>query len=703
MPGSPIRRPLRTQPTPRRITLITYQIKIQELQQLQQKHLQRIQDLASAQPQPTSVPHSAPALTAPVLSGVSASMATGSTPSLSNLQQLTQMILQRQGQLDPLAAPKPPSSSQPPSIPTSASFSAPSSSVQTQVLLQNSLSNPSFASSLGHLASHIAGLPSHTDKTNDFGSSQSGAPGTDMSQIAALASVVPTSVALSTPDGIASELAADALQADNQAGSADAGLAASDAASGGGDTPKKPTSKRRKVSHACVYCRRSHMTCGRCGAGSLSDVEKPVGAVSLHHGAVKYVRAALACRGADWGVSDKDMWPTALGTRYAYEGRPCQRCIKRKIAHLCHDEAKPSTSASSSSSSLSSMASSTINAHALGVGGVVASRPIPGAPANGLDILGNGMGTASSALTGSNMALEQSIFKGMSEFPPLFASEHMGNEFTILTDFLNSLEQGKNGSTGQNADGTSAIPANSKTGGVVGSGSNVSVAPDGTKLSSTEKFILTAADPADGTFEDRLKQVINAKFEAGLLKPYNYVNSYTRLQKWMEMHMSPQSRQRILNVMSVFRPRFRWVAQSLTDIDLVLVEEAFDRLLLEYDRVFSSMGIPACLWRRTGEIYKSNREFANLVGIPIETLRDGKICIYELLAEESAVNYWEKYGNIAFDAAQKAVLTSCVLRNLNDPKGGYINCCFSFTIRRDKYNIPLLIAGNFLVASDDKK
>lgn len=44
--------------------------------------------------------------------------------------------------------------------------------------------------------------------------------------------------------------------------------------------------------------------------------------------------------------------------------------------------------------------------------------------------------------------------------------------------------------------------------------------------------------------------------------------------------MSPNSRQRILNVMGTFRPAFRDVAQSLTDIDLILVEEAFERLLL---------------------------------------------------------------------------------------------------------------------------
>jgi hypothetical protein len=93
--------------------------------------------------------------------------------------------------------------------------------------------------------------------------------------------------------------------------------------------------------------------------------------------------------------------------------------------------------------------------------------------------------------------------------------------------------------------------------------------------------------------------------------------------------------------------------------DLVFIEEGFERLLLDYDRVFSCMGIPACLWRRTGEIYKGNREFADLVGVDGFMLRDvglrglvhsiplntssekGRFCIYELMAEESAVNYWE--------------------------------------------------------------
>ncbi|CBQ68541.1 related to RDS2-Regulator of drug sensitivity [Sporisorium reilianum SRZ2] len=269
--------------------------------------------------------------------------------------------------------------------------------------------------------------------------------------------------------------------------------------------------------------------------------------------------------------------------------------------------------------------------------------------------------------------------------------------------------------------------------------------------SKTERFFLTAADQKDGTRDERLAGVIQAKYEAGLLRPYNHVNGYARLNRWMERNVSAASKRRILKPLSVFRPAFRAVAQSLTNIDLVFIEEAFERLLLDYDRVFSTQGIPACLWRRTGEIYKGNKEFAELVGVPIESLREGRLCIYELMAEESAVNYWEKYGAVSFDPGQKAVLTSCVLRTKNkaivatswrdarrsgpasgqitpnpaiekedakeagavaagtgatstsgvlkdpnNPKAAFIHCCFSFTIRRDQWNIPHMIVGNFL-------
>lgn len=50
----------------------------------------------------------------------------------------------------------------------------------------------------------------------------------------------------------------------------------------------------------------------------------------------------------------------------------------------------------------------------------------------------------------------------------------------------------------------------------------------------TEKFLLTAADQESGSRNERLNRVIHSKYEAGLLKPYNYVKGYARLSRWMD-------------------------------------------------------------------------------------------------------------------------------------------------------------------------
>lgn len=138
-----------------------------------------------------------------------------------------------------------------------------------------------------------------------------------------------------------------------------------------------------------------------------------------------------------------------------------------------------------------------------------------------------------------------------------------------------------------------------------------------------ERYYMTAADPAGSdTPEERMNKLLDAKYKAGLLRPFNYVNGYKRLQQYMDHHLLPSSRQRILQQLDKFRPKFRERIQRLTDIELVLVEMWFERKLMEYDRIFASMAVPACCWRRTGEIFRGNEEMAQLIHVPIEKLRD---------------------------------------------------------------------------------
>jgi hypothetical protein len=187
--------------------------------------------------------------------------------------------------------------------------------------------------------------------------------------------------------------------------------------------------------------------------------------------------------------------------------------------------------------------------------------------------------------------------------------------------------------------------------------------PTITTEQSRNKFYMTAADPAGlSSAEDRLHKLLKAKYEAGMLKPFNYVKGYARLNSYMSKHLSRESQIRILRQLDKFRPKFRDAMKNLTDMQLVMVEMWFERQLMEYDRVFASMAIPACCWRRTGEIFRGNREMAELVGVPWESLRDGKLAIHEIMEQDSLVSYWEKFGAIAFDQSQKAILTSCALK-----------------------------------------
>lgn len=52
---------------------------------------------------------------------------------------------------------------------------------------------------------------------------------------------------------------------------------------------------------------------------------------------------------------------------------------------------------------------------------------------------------------------------------------------------------------------------------------------------------------------------------------------------------------------------------------------------------------------------------AKPVGVPIEHLQGGKLAIYELMGEESAVNYWEKYGNVSSVATRPRFQTLSLL------------------------------------------
>ena len=253
----------------------------------------------------------------------------------------------------------------------------------------------------------------------------------------------------------------------------------------------------------------------------------------------------------------------------------------------------------------------------------------------------------------------QSQFHDMHTFHPsyMFNAPEVTNEYNLLNDFLSTslLDDGAIFASEDNQvicpdprpnTAMADTPSNDPDREIVKSQSTISHLgpPLGMQAQQTvpnrssiiapidkarETYYMTAADPSgsDGP-EARIDKLLQAKYDAGMLRPFNYVKGYARLNQYMDKNMQPSSRQRILKQLDRFRPKFREAMQSLTDVKLVLVEMWFERCLMEYDRVFASMAVPACCWRRTGEIFRGNKEMAELIHVPIEKLRD--VCMPKL-------------------------------------------------------------------------
>jgi hypothetical protein len=247
-------------------------------------------------------------------------------------------------------------------------------------------------------------------------------------------------------------------------------------------------------------------------------------------------------------------------------------------------------------------------------------------------------------------------FHHMHDFNPsyMFNTSEVSAEYNLLNDFLSNslLDDGAlytndemqgmflentapNSSGAATAAGTSAFANNAQQQSnqmlpppQAAAGNAISRPASGFPMleKNREMYYLTAADPAGNEpAEERMSKLLKAKYDAGMLRPFNYVKGYARLDTYMKSHFQSTSRQKILRQLDRFRPKFRERTQSLTDLELVMVEMWFERTLMEYDRVFASMAIPACCWRRTGEIFRGNKEMAQLIHVPADKLRDVRL------------------------------------------------------------------------------
>jgi len=187
---------------------------------------------------------------------------------------------------------------------------------------------------------------------------------------------------------------------------------------------------------------------------------------------------------------------------------------------------------------------------------------------------------------------------------------------------------------------------------------------------------------------------------SNVLEPYDYTQGYHFLMRCLSERFEKNDILRVVRALAIFRPSLIALQMPMSEKDEIFVERSLQRSLLEMEKLISFSGTPTAIWRRTGEVCVVGLEFSMLSGWSKEDLlggvtpggKKGKF-IYELFEAQSVVEYWENFANHAFENSTQSIYSQCVILK---PNGEPVSCAFCFTIRRDMFDLPNLIIGQWL-------
>lgn len=301
------------------------------------------------------------------------------------------------------------------------------------------------------------------------------------------------------------------------------------------DGKKKKAAKRRKVNHACLYCRRSHMTC---------DEGRPCQrwCVLLWFGPFHIFLKSRICpaSSAKSGICAT----TSGGQKVRKSHQVLALEILPKVTLLVRHHAH--------------VAMGVVFNRAMYTVTVYQPPPPPQQPTNSAWPLSVPQGQF--LYQPETLGNEFSVLRYVSSLLDFIASRTMLIYMShIYSDFLETLDEGSFFTSPQNNTLAASLLAtapytptpnpallsspfvqapaldNDSNSNAHESESEPAPAPVVLPAATkTEQFLLTAADQESGSRNERLNRVIRSKYEAGLLKPYNYVKGYARLSRWMD-------------------------------------------------------------------------------------------------------------------------------------------------------------------------
>ncbi|KHO01775.1 Zn(2)-C6 fungal-type DNA-binding domain protein [Metarhizium album ARSEF 1941] len=281
--------------------------------------------------------------------------------------------------------------------------------------------------------------------------------------------------------------------------------------------------------------------------------------------------------------------------------------------------------------------------------------------------------------------------------------------------------------------------------------------------------------------QDKISQLLigkrrdSASVYANVKEPYPYTAGFHNMISVIKHRLPLTKLVMIARSLGEIRPSFIACTKDLTKEDLLFMEKCFQRTLFEFDDFLQHCCAPTIVCRRSGEVAAVNKEFTALTGWTKDVLlgkepnrnvfvgptqgsddgtdgntrsaattphlktatlepngeRPQPVYLAELLDDDSVVQFYRDFAQLAFEDSRGKVQRSCSLnkyrtRDMLDSKDtsthrdrtgilssrvtkidsehgisriekdGKVNCTYCWTIKRDVFDIPMMIIMNFL-------
>lgn len=271
------------------------------------------------------------------------------------------------------------------------------------------------------------------------------------------------------------------------------------------------------------------------------------------------------------------------------------------------------------------------------------------------------------------------------------------------------------------------------------------------------------------------RQRDSASIYESVKEPYPYTTGFHNMTSVLRNRLPLSKLLRIARALGEIRPSFIACTKDLTREDLVFMEKCFQRTLVEFDDFLQHCCAPTVVCRRSGEVAAANKEFTALTGWTKDVLlgkepnrnvhirsssngssQDGEplqrpdlstprsrhavldtsngrpqpVFLAELMDDDSVVEFYRDYAQLAFEDSRGKVQRSCGLMKYRTPdnvetksstpqkdprtgilssrvtridgehgisrieKDGKVQCTYCWTIKRDVFDIPMMIIMN---------